>query len=319
MTAPLRIATRIHSITFGAEGVLLFELRSPTVAPLPSFEPGAHVDVHLPGGIQRSYSLLNNARERHRYVIGIKREAASKGGSAWMHDHARTGALIDISAPSNQFALCPDAPYSVLIAGGIGITPLWSMAQHLQAANQPWALHCRARSRATTPLLDELAHPDIAPHVNLSFSEDPLAQRLDLDRVVAEAPEGAHFYCCGPSLMLKAFEAACARIDPARVHLEHFAATEAPATQGGFVVHLAKSGREIVITQGQTILSSLKACGIDVPSSCQQGVCGACEVNVLSGTPDHRDLVLSVSEREAGRTMMICCSGALSPSLTLDI
>lgn len=313
------LATRIHAISFGAEGVLLFELRSPTRAFLPAFEPGAHVDVLMPGDIRRSYSLLNDARERHRYVIGIKREETSRGGSAWMHDHARTGALLAVSGPSNQFALSPDAPYSVFVAGGIGITPLWSMVQHLQATHRPWQLHYRGRSKSTSPLLDELADPHVAPHVALSFSDDLTSTRLDLDAVVRQAPDGAHFYCCGPTSMMQAFQAACASIDPSRVHLEHFAAAEAPATGGGFVVKLAKSGREIPIAQGQTILETLKACGIQMPSSCQQGVCGECEVNVLAGRPDHRDLVLSAAERAAGTTMMICCSGALTSSLTLDI
>lgn len=318
-TSGTMIAARIHAITYGADGVLLFDLRAAGTHRLPAFEPGAHVDVRMPGGIHRSYSLLNDARERHRYVLGIKREATSRGGSAWMHDSARTGSIIEISAPRNHFELAEDAAHTILVAGGIGITPLWSMVQRLQWLGRRWTLYYRARSRTTAPLLHELALPSISAHVKLSFSEQVSSERLDLQRVVAEAPAGAHFYCCGPAPMMQAFEKACATIDPARVHVEYFASTELPATQGGFVVHLARAGRDVPVAPGQTILESLRACGIAVPSSCQQGVCGECEVKVLAGAPDHRDLVLSAAERASGRTMMICCSGALSQELTLDI
>jgi len=312
------LATRIHAISYACDDVLLFELRSLNGEPLPAFTPGAHVDVHIPGGLSRSYSLLNDAAERHRYLIGIKRESASRGGSAWMHDVARPGARIEIAKPRNHFALDETASHSVLIAGGIGITPLWSMVQRLQTLKQRWTLYYRARSRRTAPLLDELAHEAIAPHVAASFSDEAHGQRLDITKIVAEAPAGAHFYCCGPVPMMEAFHHACAHIDPARVHLEYFAAKEAAATEGGYTVRLAKSGREIVVKPGQTILSSLHSAGVAVPSSCQQGVCGACEMRVLSGTPDHRDLVLSDAEKAAGATMMICCSGSLSTELVLD-
>lgn len=312
------IAARIHAITYGAEGVLLFDLRAQNGDHLPAFEPGAHVDIFMPAGLQRSYSLLNDASERHRYVLGIKREEASRGGSLWMHDGVRTGSLIEISAPKNQFALIENAPHSVFVAGGIGITPLWSMIQRLLRLGRPWTLFYRARSRVSAPLLDALEHADIAPHVHLSFSEDATTVRLNLAHAVLAAPSGSHFYCCGPAAMMTAFEMACSHLDPSRVHLEHFAASEAPATEGGFLVRLAKSGKEVLVLPGQTILESLRTCGVNVPSSCQQGVCGACEMNVLAGTPDHRDLVLSPSEKAAGKSMMICCSGSLSNTLTLD-
>ena len=309
---------RIHSITYAADGVLLFDLRSPDNAPLPEFTPGAHIDLHTRDGLMRSYSLMSDASDRHHYILGIKREVASRGGSAWMHEGVRPGAVLEVSGPRNHFALVEGAPYSVFIAGGIGITPLWSMVQRLRALGRPWELHYRARSRAAAPLLQGLAAFSEQGRVHVSFSDES-SGRLDIARVVRDTPAQSHFYCCGPVSMIEAFQTACAGIDLDRVHYEYFAPKEAPATGGGFTVRLARSGREIPVAVGQTILESLKACGLDVPSSCQQGVCGACETKVLSGTPDHRDLVLSDAEKEAGQTMMICCSGSLSQMIELDL
>lgn len=310
---------RVHSISFGAEDVLVFDLRSASRAELPPFQPGAHINVHLNEGVVRSYSLLNDSRERHRYVLAIKREEASRGGSEWMHGEARVGASIPVSGPTNAFELDGRAPHSVLVAGGIGITPLWCMAQSLQASEKSWELHYRAKRRSSAALLEELSQPGWKERVQLSFSDDTDAPRLDLDALVRLAPDGAHFYCCGPAAMIEAFENACRELPPERVHAERFSAAEAPATEGGYAVRLARSGRVLAVVPGQTILSTLKANGLQATSACQQGVCGECEVRVLAGTPDHRDLVLTPAERSSCRTMMICCSGSLTPELTLDL
>jgi ferredoxin-NADP reductase len=310
---------RIHAISYGAENVLMFELRAPGGEQLPAFTPGAHIDILMPGGLNRSYSLLNDAAERDRYVVGIKRETASRGGSTWMHETARVGNVLEIAGPRNNFTLDEEAPHSVLIAGGIGITPLWSMIQRLQVLRRGWTLHYRTRRRVCAPLMAELSSPGFTEHVHASFGDDPGVARLDLARVIADSPSGAHFYCCGPTAMMEAFESACTGMDNSRVHLEYFMAKDAPATAGGFTVRLARSGRVVPVEAGTTILESLRACGVNVPSSCQQGVCGACETRVISGKPDHRDMVLSDVEKAAGDTMMICCSGALTPELTLDI
>ncbi|MBC5781358.1 oxidoreductase [Ramlibacter sp. USB13] len=312
------VPLRIHAITHAAEGVLLFELRRPQAGELPAFTPGAHVDVHLAPGLVRSYSLVNSANERHRYVIGVKRDPASRGGSAWLHEQARAGQVIEVGAPRNNFALQEDAPCSVLLAGGIGITPLWSMVQRLEERGRPWELHYGNASRASAALLEELQAPHRAGRVHLSFADEG-GERLDIEGIVREAPAGAHFYCCGPAGMLQAFQAACRDIDPARVHFEAFGPAEASARSGGFVVHLARSGRSVQVPAGQTILETLEACGIDVPYSCREGVCGACETRVLRGTPEHRDMLLSEAERAAGRTMMVCCSGSVGPELELDL
>ena len=312
-------ALRIHAISTAADDVFIFDLRSSSKSELSPFEPGAHINLHLPEGIVRSYSLLNDARERHRYVLAIKREPAGRGGSAWMHDQARVGGSIPVSGPTNDFALVETAAHSVLVAGGIGITPLWCMAQQLAARGRSWELHYRAQRRASAALLDELDRPGFREHVHLSFSDECQTGRPDLSALVGGAPQGTHFYCCGPNPMIDAFRGACRDVPPDRVHAEHFAAAQAPATEGGYMVRLARSDRVLPVLPGQSILATLKANGLQALSACQQGVCGECEVKVLAGTPDHRDLVLTPQERESGRTMMICCSGSLSPELTLDL
>ena len=313
-----RIPLRIQSISYAAEGVLLFDLRAPHASELPAFEPGAHVDVHTTTGVVRSYSLVNSAKERHRYLIGVKRDPASRGGSSWFHEQARAGQLVEVSVPRNNFALQERAPASVFLAGGIGITPLWSMIQRLEELGRPWVLHYGNANRASAALLEELQAAHRAGRVHLSFADEGDA-RLDVERIVRESAHGAHFYCCGPAGMLQAFQAACSGIEPQRVHFEAFGPAEASARSGGFVVHLARTGRSVQVAPGRTILEALEACGVDVPFSCREGVCGACETRVLRGTPEHRDMLLSEADRAAGRTMMVCCSGSLGPELELDL
>jgi vanillate O-demethylase ferredoxin subunit len=318
MSAAAPSPLRIHSISFAAEGVLLFELRPPGGGELPPFTPGAHIDLHLAEGMVRSYSLVNDALQRDRYVIGVKRDPGSRGGSAWLHETARAGQLVPVSGPRNNFELQEQAAHSVFVAGGIGITPLWSMIQRLEQLQRPWTLHYRCGSAATAALLQELRKPHRCGQVHVSFSDagDP---RLDLAAIVREAPAGAHFYCCGPAGMLEGFQAACSGIDPQHVHFEHFTAQQAAATDGGFTVRLARSGRSVRVEPGRTILETLEGCGMQVPFSCREGVCGACETRVLAGRPDHRDMLLSPQEQAAGRSIMVCCSGSLDEVLELDL
>lgn len=308
----------VASIARVAQGVLQLELRPADGGSLPGFTPGAHVDLHLPGGLRRSYSLANDAAERHRYVLGVQHEPQGRGGSAWLHDAASVGTVLQVSPPANHFALVEDADHSVFVAGGIGITPIWCMVQRLNALGRSWALHYRARSRASAAFLQELLHPDYAERVHLSFGDEGHS-RPDIEALVGAATGRTHFYCCGPLGMLDAFERACVSLDPARVHLERFGTGQEVASEGGFQVRLERSGAVVDIKPGQTILAALEAHGVAVPSSCQQGVCGVCETRVLEGRPDHRDLVLSDAEKAAGSSMMICCSGSLTPLLVLDM
>lgn len=319
MANPEVIAVRVHAISYGTPNVNFFDLRPLHGSSLPSFSAGAHIDVHMQVGMVRSYSLANHPGERHRYLLGIKREEEGRGGSQWMHEAAHVGKVLEVSQPKNHFPLVETAKHTVLIAGGIGITPIWCMAQRLMEIGASWELHYRARSRPAAPLLEELGRDPVRSHVHLSFTDDPLAGALDLTSIVSNATEGSHFYCCGPTKMVDAFENACSAIPADRVHFEYFASREAPATEGGFTVRLARSGREFVVEPGRTILECLQGHGVVVPYSCQQGVCGECETGVLAGTPDHRDLVLSDAEKASGKTIMVCCSGARTSSLVLDL
>lgn len=319
ITEERKEAVRVHSITYSADSVLLFDLRPPGGGALPPFEPGAHIDIHMPGGISRSYSLLNDSVELHRYVIGVQKDANSRGGSIWMHEFAGVGSTLTISAPKNNFKLNEDAAHSIFIAGGIGITPVWCMIQRLNSLGRSWSLYYSARTRGAAALLQAITNEQWAERVHLHFDDLSGGQHLDINDIVDAAPPDSHFYCCGPGPMLKAYEEACAAIDPIRMHLEYFGTTQSLAVEGGYTVRLARSGRSIPVQEGQTILEALGRAGVEVPSSCQQGVCGACETAVIDGICDHRDLVLSEAEKASNKMMMICCSGSLTPELILDL
>ncbi|MEZ2295018.1 2Fe-2S iron-sulfur cluster-binding protein [Variovorax sp. RCC_210] len=318
---------RLHAVRLEAEGVHSFELRALPGQALPPFTAGAHIDLHLPNGMVRSYSLSNPPAETQRYVLGVHRSPTSRGGSALVHAQLHVGQTLRVGMPRNNFPLFEAAPHTVLIAGGIGITPLRSMIGRLEALGRSWELFYGCRRRACAAWHDELLALDaLAPgRVHFSFdgehgeSGEHSEQRLDLRRIVADARGDAHLYCCGPRPMLEAFEAATAGLPRERVHVEYFSAKEAPASEGGFRVELARSGRTVCVAPGQTILDTLLAAGVDAPYACMEGVCGSCETRVLAGTPDHRDLVLSGEEQRANDRMMICCSGAKSATLVLDL
>jgi vanillate O-demethylase ferredoxin subunit len=286
----------------------------PDGAELPAFTAGAHVDLHLGNGLMRSYSLVNSQDERHRYVIGVQKDRASRGGSRWIHEHFRAGQIISISGPKNNFPLNEEAEKSVFIAGGIGITPIVSMVKRLSALGRVWQLIYCARTRAVAAFLDSLEG-----NVRLNFDGEPGGTMLDVAAVVAAAPRNAHLYCCGPPPMLAAFEAATAGMDSQRVHIEYFTAKDVPAVEGGFTVVLSKSRKEVAVLPGKTILDALTDAGIDIAYSCMEGVCGTCETKVLEGIPEHRDRILTERERAAGKTMMICCSGSKTQRLVLDL
>lgn len=322
VTASSTLQVRVRATTYEAQNILGFELvpLDPATT-LPAFTAGAHIDVHLPGGLLRSYSLLNDPQETRRYCIGVNLDAHSRGGSRHMHEQLRTGAVLSISTPRNLFAMDESSPFNVFIAGGIGITPMLSMIARSQALGTPWRLHYAARTREHAGFLDVLARHQGQPgtDVQLNFDQESGGRMLDLNAVVAAMPPGAHVYACGPAPMLQAYEQATASLPPERVHREYFAAQEAAATEGSYTVTLARSQRTLQIHPGQTLLDGLIAIGAEPTFSCQQGICGTCEVRVLEGTPDHRDMVLTEAEQAANDRMMVCCSGAKSTRLVLDL
>jgi vanillate O-demethylase ferredoxin subunit len=313
------IEVLLRSITYEADDVISLDLRPVATRTLPAFAAGAHIELQLRNGLQRNYSLANPQHERHRYCVAVLKEAAGRGGSRLIHETLRAGDILPVSLPRNNFPLVETAECSLLIAGGIGITPIWCMVQRLVELGRRWKLLYAVRSRRRAAFLDEILALNATQDVDLHFDDESEGAFINLDAVVQDAAPGTHLYCCGPLPMLAAFERATARLPSDTVHVEYFAAKEPVAVSGGFDVVLARSGRSVFVPEHSTILDALVAAGIAVEHSCLEGVCGTCETKVLEGIPDHRDMVLSAQERTSNRTMMICCSGSKAGRLVLDL
>ena len=314
------IEVRLTGIEPVARDTNVYTFRRPDGGRLPPYQPGAHIDIHLPNGLIRQFSLLNPDADPESYIVGIKLDAASRGGSRYIFDELHVGHTLKISAPRNNFPLVENAEHVVLFAGGIGITPIWCMAQQLAAQNRSWKLYYSCRSRADMAFLATLEKfgPDF---VHLHFDEEADGKFLDHAAAIAAAPPNAHFYCCGPNPMLKAFEAAVANRPHDHVHVEYFTpkAEAAAGTLGGFWVELARSGEEYYIPEGKKILEVLYEAGVDVDYSCELGICGECVTRVISGIPEHHDSVLSEEERATNEKVMVCCAGCKSERLVLDM
>ena len=291
---------------------------------LPPFTAGAHVDVDLPGGLVRQYSLWSDPAQPGPYRIAVQREPDGRGGSKAVHALAE-GARLRISAPRNRFPLAPDASRSILLAGGIGITPLLSMAQVLHRQGAEFTLHYCARSRDRAAFAGLLAATPFAHRVALHLDDGPAAQRLDLSTLALPPAPGTHLYLCGPAGFMAAVRAATAAWPAGSLHQEHFAAPDSPETALGatgdaaFEIELATTGQVLRVPPGESALQVLDAAGFDIPRSCEQGICGTCLTRVIAGTPDHRDHVLTDEERAAGDQIALCCSRARSPRLVLDL
>jgi vanillate O-demethylase ferredoxin subunit len=304
-----------------AEDICLFELADPQGAPLPSFTPGAHIDVRAAPSLVRQYSLCNSPSENHRYVIGVLKDANSRGGSLAMHG-LREGELIEISPPKNHFPLAAAASHSILLAGGIGITPILCMAEQLAADGASFELHYCTRSPERTAFRERLAESDLRQRAHLYLDSAPELGRLDLPAILANPEASRHLYVCGPGgfieLVLK--QARQAGWDEHNLHREYFSAAPQPAgAQGAFSVQIASSGAVIEVPADQSIVQALAARGIEILTSCEQGVCGTCLTRILSGIPDHRDSYLTEEERAANDQFLPCCSRAKSPLLVLDL
>lgn len=312
---------RVKRISYEADRINSYELVAPAGGDLVPFTAGGHIDLHLSNGMIRSYSLVNDQRERHRYIIAVNKELAGRGGSRFVHDNLRVGDIVRVSKPSNNFALCEEAGHSLLIAGGIGITPLLSMARRLDALGRSFELVYAARTRSAAAFLDEIEALRSNGHIGvcLDFDDERSGRVFDLAAIARQAPAQAHLYCCGPQPMLEAFETATAGRPADHVHVEYFQAKDPPAIAGGFEVKLARSNRTIAVEAGKTILDALLDAGVAANHACSEGVCGTCETRVIDGIPDHRDQFLSKEEHAANKTMMICCSGAKSATLVLDL
>lgn len=315
------LSVRVRTRTDEADGICSFELVADDGGPLPPFTAGAHIDVHVSPGLVRQYSLCNDPAERERYRIAVLRETQSRGGSAGMHAQVHPGRRLSISPPRNHFALVP-AGHTLLLAGGIGITPILAMARSLHARGASFSLHYCGRSAARMAFLAELAEAPFAAAVHVHTDDGPDAQRLDARSLLANPQPDTHLYVCGPAGFMDhvlSTGRACGWPD-AHLHREYFAAAPVDTTaDGSFEVALQRRGIRCQVPPGKTVLEVLLAAGVDLPFSCESGVCGTCLTTVLDGTPDHRDSYLTDAERAQGTQFLPCCSRASSPVLVLDL
>ncbi|MBC8749550.1 MULTISPECIES: PDR/VanB family oxidoreductase [Paraburkholderia] len=304
-----------------AEDICVFEFVSTDGAPLPAFEAGAHIDVKIADGLVRQYSLCNAPDETHRYRIGVLRDPVSRGGSVAMHQ-LQPGTHVEISAPRNLFPLDPDATHTVLVAGGIGVTPILAMAEQLAARGASFEMHYSTRSPERTAFTDRFAEPDLQPHTRIYHDVDPEEYRIDLGQVVAAPAPGRRLYVCGPVGFIDAVleRAKAAGWADDRLHREYFAAPAQPASAcGAFQVRLHRSGQTIDVAADQSIVQALAAQGVEIQTACEQGVCGTCLTRVVEGEPEHRDSYLSNEERAANNQLLPCCSRSRSPVIVLDL
>jgi ferredoxin-NADP reductase len=303
-----------------ARDVMMLELRAPNGGPLPRFEPGAHLEIALPNGLVRHYSLVNDWRETDRYVVAVGRAPDSRGGASCVHQLVRCGAQLRVSPPRNNFALDPTASSFLFIAGGIGITPIMAMIRWCEKNERPWRLIYAARSRQRAAFYEDLCAYG-GERVRFHF-DDERGQLLDAEAAIAGLAPGEKIYCCGPGPLMTAVSEATRHLPPGSVRFEWFTAAADPISNDAddaFRVRLARTGIELPIPAGKSILEVLEENGISHPFSCREGLCGTCQTAVCEGEPDHRDYVLSDEERLANGSMMICVSRSRSPLLVLDL
>jgi vanillate O-demethylase ferredoxin subunit len=315
------IEVRVAARACEAEAICSYELVRLDGAPLPPFEAGAHIDVHLGGNLVRQYSLCNAPGETHRYQIGVLRDADSRGGSQAMHDHIDTGSVLQISAPKNHFPLV-DAKRTLLLAGGIGVTPILAMAEALAARGAAFEMHYSARSPERAAFKERIGASAFAGQVHFHYDSGDAAQKLDLARAAGRARR-RH-----PRVRVRAAGLHRPRAGQrqglgwpaAQLHVEYFSAA-AVDTSGdrAFDVKLASSGKVVTIPAGKTVIKALAEQGVEIPYSCEEGVCGTCLTRVLEGVPDHRDMYLTEEEQAANDQFTPCCSRAKTAVLVLDL
>src|SRR5258706_4822609 len=291
--------------------------------PLPPFSAGSHIDVHLPDGITRQYSLCNDSGESHRYLIGVLRDPASRGGSKAMHDAVNVGDVLQISTPKNHFALSHDATRSLLLAGGIGVTPILCMAERLRFARAAFEMAYCTRSAERTAFRHRIAASGFASRVRFHHDDRPAEQKLDPARLLARPEPGTHLYVCGPKGFMDAVLSTARESGWPEWQLayEFFSAPPgvASAEDRGFKVKLASSGRVVLVPPDRTVVDALSAAGIEIPTACGQGICGTCLTRVIDGEPDHKDLYLSPQEQAGNDQFLPCCSRSKSAMLVLDL
>lgn len=315
-----RIKVLINAIKDQALNIKTYELVSPDGASLPPFTPGAHIDFFLPNKLIRQYSLSNSAEEKNRYVVGIQKEEQGRGGSRLIHDQFKVGDEIEISSPRNHFQLDETAQRYKLIAGGIGITPIMSMARRLKAIGKPFQLYYACRNEQRAAFIEELKSTELSKHVVLSY--DDVHGPLNTLALFGRPEPNVQIYCCGPSGLMDAVKSATSSWPEGSVRFEHFSTSEDTGPQeddDSFEVIIQSTGRVFKIPADKSILSVLEENGIFIEHACCEGICGTCETGLIDGEADHRDMILTEAEKQENKQIMICCSRAKTSPLTLDL
>ena len=316
------LSLMLRQVRYEAQGINSYELIHPLGEELPPFEAGAHIDVHIRPGLVRQYSLCNSPAERHRYVIGVLQDKQGRGGSKALHEQFRVQESYAVSAPRNHFSLQEQATHSILIAGGIGITPLKAMAHALEAQGKSFELHYCARTAASLAFRDELESWEQAGRAQIHLDNGNPDNGLDLKALLKEVRDGAHVYYCGPQGFMQACADAAQHWPDGTVHFEHFQAPVAAASSnieaGAFVAKIASTGQEITVGASETLSDALANAGVTIPTSCVSGLCGTCKVNYLSGEVEHQDYILNPSEQS--QSLTACVSrGKSGTVLVLDL
>jgi vanillate O-demethylase ferredoxin subunit len=314
----VRVAAKIEE----AEDICSFTLMPVDETSLPAFSAGSHIDVTLPGGPTRQYSLCNAPGDNHCYLISVLRDPQSRGGSAQLHDQVKTGDVLTISLPRNHFPLIRDAAHSLLLAGGIGVTPILCMAERLSQTSASFEMHYCTRSRRRTAFLQRIANSPFASQVAFYFDDEVDSPKLDLAAKLANHDQGTHLYVCGPKGFMDAVLSTAREMGwpEERLHYEFFAPLERETDSDEcFEVEIASTGKVITVGENESVVQALARSGIMIETSCEQGVCGSCLTRVIDGEPEHFDVYLSADERAANDQFLPCCSRAKSARLVLDL
>ena len=320
-TAPT-LQVRVARKAVEALDIVTLELVATNGQALPAFSAGSHVDVQLPNGITRQYSLCNDPQETHRYQIGVLRDPSSRGGSLAVHEQVKEGDVLTISVPRNHFGLAHEAKQHLLLAGGIGITPILCMAERLANTGADFAMHYATRAPERTAFRQRIAASAFASRVQFHYDNGDAAQKLDLQVLLRQPQAGTHLYVCGPKGFMDAVlnTARSSGWPEAQIHYEFFGAEVAKSdSDASFEIKLASSGRIVMVPKDQTVVQALAAAGVDVMISCEQGVCGTCLTRVIEGVPDHKDSYLTPEEQAANDQFTPCCSRSKTPQLVLDL
>ena len=324
-TLSTTFTAKVTSVIKETDDISTFELVSTDGKDLPAFSAGSHIDVHVPSdppGIIRQYSLCNDPSETHRYVIGVLKDPNSRGGSVAIHERVKEGDELLISAPRNHFALKEDATHSLLLGGGIGVTPIICMAERLSTISKPFEMHYCTREPERTAFSERIQQASYANNVNHHYDSGDKAQLLDIPALLASPKAGTQLYVCGPKGFMDAVLSTAREKGwpEEQLNYEFFSADVGPSdSDESFEVVIQSTGKVIKVAQDESVVDALEAEGIELPISCEQGVCGTCITNVLEGEIDHKDMYLTVEEQASNKVFMPCCSRAKSARLVLDL